>query len=85
MIARPTYGRVDSRNPHGPVDPPSVGRFVNGTGTFESETTTNGVTTRAQLIWTKLTPTSAHWEQAYSTDGGKTWDTNWIMEFERAP
>lgn len=31
-------------------------------------------------IW----PTSARWEQAYSANAGKTWETNWIMEFRRA-
>src|SRR6185437_12570994 len=25
----------------------------------------------------------AHWEQAFSGDGGKTWETNWTTEFER--
>jgi hypothetical protein len=29
------------------------------------------------------TPDSCRWEQAYSADGGKTWETNWIMEFTR--
>jgi hypothetical protein len=31
----------------------------------------------------KITPNSAQWEQAFSEDGGKTWETNWIMELER--
>jgi hypothetical protein len=28
-------------------------------------------------------PGTCRWEQAYSTDGGRSWETNWIMEFTR--
>jgi hypothetical protein len=35
-------------------------------------------------MWSRITATSAHWEQALSSDGGKTWETNWIMEFQRS-
>jgi len=38
---------------------------------------------RNRLKWSDITATSGRWEQAYSYDGGKTWDTNWIMLFER--
>jgi len=41
--------------------------------------------TRTRYMWSKITPTSAQWEQAFSTDEGKTWDTNWIMTFKRTP
>jgi hypothetical protein len=31
--------------------------------------------------WSNITATAAHWEQAFSGDGGKTWETNWIADF----
>ena len=36
---------------------------------------------RAILVryaWSNITPNSAHFEQAFSVDGGKTWEVNWI-------
>jgi hypothetical protein len=74
---------IDSRYPHLPLDPPVKGRFENGVGTFYSESPVNGKTVRTRFTWSQITPTSAHWEQASSDDAGKTWDTNWIMEFRR--
>ena len=74
---------IDSRFPHNPLDPPMIGKFVNGVGTFYSDSEINGKMTRTRFIWTHKGKT-AHWEQAFSTDSGKTWDTNWIMEFRRA-
>ena len=76
---------IDSRFPHLPLDPPVKGRFENGVGIFYSDSTANGKTVRTRFIWSQITPTSAHWEQASSEDAGKTWDTNWIMEFRRMP
>jgi hypothetical protein len=76
---------IDSRYPHFPLDPPAKGRFENGVGTFYSDSVANGRTVRARLMWSHMTPTSAHWEQASSDDAGRTWDTNWIMEFRRVP
>jgi hypothetical protein len=75
---------VDSRDPHLPLDPPVVGGFVNGVGTFFSDSEMDGRMTRTRYIWSDVTPTSARWEQAFSADGGGTWDTNWVMTFERA-
>ena len=31
-----------------------------------------------RFIISDVTPTSCHFEQACSADGGKTWETNWI-------
>jgi hypothetical protein len=74
---------VDSRTPHLPLDPPVKGRFENGVGTFYSDYVADGKPMRVRFIWSRITPTSAQWEQAISADAGATWDTNWIMEFRR--
>jgi hypothetical protein len=76
---------LDGRSPHGDLDPPVQGRFENGIGTFYGDTRVNGAPVRMRFIWSRITAKSARWEQAYSADGGKNWETNWIMEFERSP
>ena len=75
---------IDSRAPHGALDPPVKGKFVNGVGHFYSDSEMNGKMVRTRYTWSQITPTSARWEQAYSYDAGATWDTNWIMTFTRA-
>ncbi|APV52470.1 hypothetical protein BWI17_15100 [Betaproteobacteria bacterium GR16-43] len=43
-----------------------------------------GLPVRVRFYWTVLSDKRAHWEQAFSTDGEKTWETNWTMDFRRA-
>ena len=74
---------VDSRDPHGVLDPPVKGRFENGVGTFYSDYAVDGMPKRVRFVWSHISPKSARWEQATSSDGGTAWDMNWIMEFER--
>jgi hypothetical protein len=74
---------LDGRAPHGDLDPPVQGRFEKGVGTFYGDTTINGKLLRVRFVWSQITASSARWEQAYSADAGKTWETNWIMEFRR--
>ncbi len=74
---------IDGRDPFGALDPPVKGRFDNGVGIFYSDYTDNGKPMRVRFTWSHITPISARWEQAYSSDAGKTWETNWIMEFRR--
>lgn len=73
---------VNSRE--GRLYPPVVGRFVAGRGEFYGDDTEGGRPVRVRYVWSMITPTSARWEQAFSVDGGQTWETNWIMEFTRA-
>ena len=74
---------LDSRTPSEPLDPPMVGGFHNGVGTFYGNDTVKGKRVRARFLWSNITPTSGHWEQADSPDEGKTWETNWVQDIER--
>ena len=74
---------IDGRNPFGNLDPPLKGRFVNGIGTFYGDDTLRGKPIKMRFTWSHITRTSARWEQAFSPDGGKTWETNWQQTLER--
>lgn len=74
---------LDGRDPSGNLDPPVKGRFENGVGTFYADITLDDKPVRVRFIWSRVTRTSARWEQAYSADAGRTWETNWIMDFQR--
>ncbi len=63
--------------------PPNVGEFKNGRGEFYSQDTLNGRVILTRYIWSDITPNSAHFEQAFSDDGGKTWEVNWITNQTR--
>jgi hypothetical protein len=66
----------------GRLTPPVTGRFgADGRGEFHGEDLHDGGRIRCRFIWSNITPTSARWEQAYSTDGQLAWETNWIMDF----
>jgi len=62
---------------------PSVGKFENGRGVFMDQETYNGRTILIRFIIGPTGPNSAHSEQAFSTDQGKTWETNWINDYVR--
>lgn len=75
---------LDGRSPLGPLDPPVRGSFRDGVGTFYANDTFNGKPIRVRFIWSAITAQDCRWEQAFSPDGGKTWETNWTMEFMRS-
>jgi hypothetical protein len=68
----------------GRMEPPVVGRFTDGVGTFYGDDTDEGVPIRVRFTWSRITTDSWRWEQAFSTDDEKTWETNWIMDGTRA-
>jgi hypothetical protein len=69
---------VNSKN--GTVGPPTIGSFdaKNGRGEFFDQETFNGRSILVRYVWSNITPTSARFEQSFSEDVGKTWETNWI-------
>jgi len=74
---------IDGRMPHNPLDPGMRGRFEGGVGTFFADESFEGRPIRVRFLWSDITPTGARWQQAFSEDGGVTWETNWVMDFER--
>ena len=36
-----------------------------------------------RFIWSNTAGNTPHFEQAYSDDGGKTWEVNWITDQTR--
>ncbi|PSD28220.1 hypothetical protein C7E12_15020, partial [Stenotrophomonas maltophilia] len=59
------------------------GGFEAGVGRFFGEDQHDGRSIQTRVIWSRITPRSARWEQAASTDGGRSWETNWVSDFER--
>ena len=64
-----------------PTGRPIIGAFKNGRGEFYDQEPYNG---RAILVRFRIWPISAdsaESEQAFSDDGGKTWEVNWINTY----
>jgi hypothetical protein len=64
--------------------PPTIGQFKDGRGEFFDQEYFEGRSILVRYVWSDITPTSAHFEQSYSDDGGKTWEANWVSTIERA-
>lgn len=62
----------------GTLTPPTIGEFKNGRGEFFGQDTLNGRTIFVRFVISPLTPDSVRFEQAFSDDGGRTWEVNWI-------
>jgi hypothetical protein len=67
----------------GLLDPPVIGGFAGDTGVFEGPDTFEGRPILVRFVWSGATTPAPRWEQAFSDDGGATWETNWTMDFTR--
>lgn len=74
-------GGIDGKT--GALTPPVVGKFHNGVGVFEGHEELNGKPIVVRYTWSHITANSARWEQAFSPDAGRSWETNWIMDLTR--
>ena len=67
----------------GKLELPMIGKFENGRGEFYAHEVFENKHVYSRFIWSEITEISCRWEQAFSEDGGKTWETNWIADFTR--
>ena len=63
--------------------PPVVGEFNRNRGEFYDQELYKGRSIPVRYVWSNIPPKSARMEQAFSADGGKLWETNWICELTR--
>ena len=60
-----------------------IGGFKDSQGEFYAQDTHNDRMIFVRFIFSNITPHTFQLEQAFSDDGGTTWETNWVMEFTR--
>jgi hypothetical protein len=60
-----------------------IGGFTNGRGEFYDQETFNGRGIFVRFVFSDITPSSFRFEQAFSDDGGRTWEVNWKATFTR--
>jgi hypothetical protein len=64
--------------------PPTVGKFQSKSrGEFYDHEVIEGKNVVVRFLWLVLSPDKTRWEQAFSFDGGSTWQTNWVMTSDR--
>lgn len=57
---------------------PAVGTFQNGQGEFYDSELYHGRNILVRFRIGPVSPNEVHADQAFSADGGRTWETNWI-------
>ncbi|HEY2358767.1 MAG TPA: DUF1579 domain-containing protein [Phenylobacterium sp.] len=82
-IARRTWSIHWVSSADGLMTEPVHGHFENGEGRFYGVDVDDGRPVKVVLTWNNITPDSAQWSQAFSYDEGRTWETNWVMQFTR--
>src|SRR4030095_8869817 len=67
----------------GVINKPMIGECKDGRGEFFDQEEFNGRMILARNGFSAITPNSSRFEQAFSDDRAKTWETNWVMTFTR--
>jgi hypothetical protein len=65
------------------VSAPLTGEFRDGRGELYGQQDVRGVTVLVRVLYLDVTPTSFRTEQAYSLDGGASWQPNAVYTFMR--
>src|ERR1700675_2075529 len=69
----------------GTMSVPTVGEFKNNRGEFYDQETFNDRTILVRNVFSDITPNSYRFEQAFSDDGGESWEVNWIAVDTHVP
>jgi len=69
MLTAPVFGAFDGK----------------GRGAFYGHDMLGPRAILVRFVITQVSPTEAHFEQAYSADGGASWEVNWIAVDKRRP
>jgi len=73
---------INSRD--GKMDfPGQLGGFNGDVGVFYGTDTDEGKPVKVVYRWERQGKWNARWEQAFSYDDGKSWETNWIIELAK--
>jgi hypothetical protein len=67
----------------GTLGQPMIGEFKNGRGEFYDQEPLDGRSILVRFVFSAVSPSSGRSEQAFSADGGKTWEANWINTYTR--
>ncbi len=77
------WGITFANSAQGQVGTAMMGGFQNGRGEFYDQETLNDRAILVRFIFSDITARSFRLEQAFSDDGGKTWEANWIADFQK--
>lgn len=69
----------------GEFDQPMIGQFEGNRGVFVDQELFSGKVVLARNAFSDITPDFSRFEQAFSEDGARTWEPNWVMTFARMP
>jgi hypothetical protein len=67
----------------GQLGEPMIGGFEDGRGLFYNQEMLGNRAILVRFIFSGISPRSFRIEQAFSADGGKSWETNWISDFTK--
>ena len=62
---------------------PLFGQFKDGRGEFFDQEMFDGRAIYVRFVFSDITRNTFRFEQAFSEDGGKSWEVNWIATFQR--
>lgn len=77
------WGISFANSAQGQLGAAMTGGFKDGRGEFYDQEAFSDRMIFVRFIFSDITPRSFQLEQAFSDDGGKTWEPNWIAKFTR--